>query len=120
MRIKNKATGLKTIPPLDRIYFNIQYNNSSSSSDKNEFTPVFVSKLWTLGRAIDAIANELKLQNHNNKAQALKLRLFRKEDLNIVSKDLAVTLERLLTSNDIIDGDRLILEYVNDDCVTLK
>lgn len=114
MRIKNKATGLKTIPTTDRIYFNIQ------RKDRNEFTPVFVSKTWSLGRAIDGIATELKLQNCNNKAQALKLRLFKKEDFNIVSKDLSQTLEHLVKSGDIIDGDTLLLEYVNDDCVTLK
>lgn len=114
MRIKNKATGLKTIPSSDRIYFNIQRLN------KNELTPVFLSKTWSLGRAIDGIATELKLQNHNNKAQALKLRLFKKEDFNILSKELSQTLEQLLKSGDIIDGDTLLLEYVNDDCVSIK
>lgn len=114
MRIKNKATGLKTIPLSDRVYFNIQYKN------KNELIPVFVSKTWSLGRAIDAIAMELKLQNDNNKAQALKLRLFKNEDFKIVSTDLSHTLQSLLAANDIIDGNTLILDYVNDDCMYLQ
>lgn len=114
MRIKNKATGLKTIPTSDRIYFSIQ------NKTKNEPTPVFVSKTWSIGRAIDAIATELKLQNNNNKAQSLKLRLFKQEDFNIVSKELSETLETLLKSGTIMDGETLILEYVNDDCVSLN
>lgn len=114
MRIKNKATGLKTIPPSDRVYFNIQ------NKIKNQLTPVFVSKNWSLGRAIDAIAVELKLQNCNNKAQALKLRLFRKKDFHIVCENLSETLENLLKTDVIIDGDTLILEYVNNDCVILN
>lgn len=113
MRLKNKATGLKTIPTTDRVYFNIQ------RKEKNDFTPVFVSKTWSLGRAIDGIATELKLQNHNNKTAALKLRLFKKEDFKILSTDLSQTLEQLLKSGVIIDGDTLLLEYVSDDCVSL-
>lgn len=114
MRIKNKATGLKTIPQTDRVYFNIQHPKT------DEVTPVFISKTWTLGRAIDAIANELKLENNNNKAHALKLRLFEKEDLNIVSKDLSQTFDLLLQSEVVKDGDTLIMEYVSDDCVSLN
>lgn len=41
MRIKNKATGLKTIPATDRVYFSIEH--------REKVSPVFVSKLWTIG-----------------------------------------------------------------------
>lgn len=114
MRIKNKATGLKTIPVTDRVYFAVQQQKNGIVS------PVFISKTWTVGRAIDAIASELRLQNSNNKADALKLRLFRKEDLSIVSKDLSQIIEVLLNSGVVSNGDTLIIEYVNDDCVSLN
>lgn len=114
MRIKNKATGLKTIPLSDRVYFNIQHPKS------DQVTPVFISKTWTLGRAIDAIASEIKLQNSNNKADALKLRLFENEDLSIISKDLSQTFNLFLQSGVVKDGDTLIMDYVGDDCVSLN
>lgn len=114
MRIKNKATGLKSIPVADRVYFNVQHPQA------DQCAPVFVSKTWSLGRAIDAIASELKLQNNNNKADALKLRLFRKEDLTVVSKDMAQILESLIKSGVITDGETLIMGYVHDDCGLLR
>ncbi|ERL96114.1 hypothetical protein D910_01086, partial [Dendroctonus ponderosae] len=40
MKIKNKATGLKTIPVLDKVYFNIHV--------PGKVVPVFVSKNWSL------------------------------------------------------------------------
>lgn len=114
MRIKNKATGLKSIPLADRVYFNLQRHRS------NEVHPVFISKCWTIGRAIDAMASELKMQNNNHKSEALKLRLFKKDDLSILSVDLTQSIESLIKSNSIIDGDDLILEYVSNDCVSLS
>lgn len=47
MRIKNKATGLKTIPTMDKIYFNIHYGAKLENT-----SPVFVSKMWSLGKCI--------------------------------------------------------------------
>lgn len=47
MRIKNKASGLKSVPVPDRIYFNIQHPGKAE-----RVSPVFVSKLWTLGKNI--------------------------------------------------------------------
>lgn len=45
MRIKNKATGLKTIPTTERIYFNVKYPTSID----NKVAPVFLAKTWTIG-----------------------------------------------------------------------
>lgn len=114
LRIKNKATGLKTVPPIDRVYFNIQHPKG------DKCFPVYFSRTWTLGRMIDAAAVELNLQNDNNKAQALKLRLFNNESFNVVSKDLSQSLESLIESGIITEGSTLIIQYVNDDCVTLN
>ncbi|KAJ8975931.1 hypothetical protein NQ317_014891 [Molorchus minor] len=115
MRIKNKATGLKTIPTLNRVYFNITY-----SKDQQEKTlPVFVSNQWTIGRAIDAIAQEMKLQNNNNKMNEKKLRLFKQDDKEIIYKDVSAKLDSLLNNDIIVNGESLIIEYVNNDCVKL-
>lgn len=115
MKIKNKATGLKGIPTTNRVYFNIGFGPSQKSE---KIVPVFVSKTWSLGRTIDAIADECKLQNNNNKGVEKKLRLF-KEDSRLVSGDLSIALSSLLADKVIVDGEDLIIEYVSDSCVNL-
>ncbi|XP_018570977.1 AN1-type zinc finger protein 1 [Anoplophora glabripennis] len=113
MRLKNKAIGLKSIPTTDRIYFNVIH----PEPENEKTTAVFVSKQWTLGRAIDAIAQELKLQNNNNKTNEKKLRLFKKDGNDIVSSSMSTGLTALLQNNVIIDGEDLIITYVDNDCV---
>lgn len=115
MRIKNKASGSKTVAITDRLYFNVIHPNPG-----NEKTaPVFVSKRWTLGRAIDAIAKELKLQNNNNKSDEKKLRLFKKVGNDIVSGDMSTGLTTLVENNVIVNGEDLIITYVDNDCMKL-
>nr|XP_023016405.1 AN1-type zinc finger protein 1-like [Leptinotarsa decemlineata] len=111
MKIKNKATGLKSIPVANRIYFNVFHSEKAS--------PIFVSSQWTVGRAIDAIAQEMNLQNNNNKSTEKKLRLFKKCDNQIISQNVSSVLKSLLESKFILDGDSLVIEYVDDDCVKL-
>lgn len=116
MKIKNKATGQKSIPTTNRVYFNIGFGPSHNSE---KIVPVFVSNTWSLGRTIDAIADECKLQNNNNKGVEKKLRLFKKEDSRLVSGDLSIALSTLLADKVIVDGEDLIIEYVSDSCVNL-
>lgn len=66
------------------------------------------------------MAQELKLQNNNNKSDAPKLRLFKKDDGKIIATDVSHTMDNLLQKAIIINGESLILEYVNNDCVSLK
>lgn len=115
MRIKNKATGMKTISPTDRLYFNVIHSNLGNE----KAIPVFVSKQWTIGKAIDAIAQELKLENNNNKNNEKKLRLFKKEGNDIVSSNMSTGLTTLVENNVILNGEDLIIAYVDNDCVKL-
>ncbi|KAK5647286.1 hypothetical protein RI129_002178 [Pyrocoelia pectoralis] len=115
MRIKNKATGLKSVPATDRVYFNVQLPATKNVKE----VPVFVSKQWTLGRVIDAVAEECKLTNRNNRSDSPMLRIFLKSCREIVSSNLSVTMQTLLCNNTIVDGDNLIIEYVNEDCTFL-
>lgn len=112
MKIKNKAVGSKTIPVTDRLYFNISYYNSNNVE---KITPVFVSNTWTVGRAIDAIAQEMKLPNHNNKLHEKKLRLFKMEDNEIICNNVSKVLNDLLNDKIIMNGDNLIIQYVTDE-----
>lgn len=45
MRVKNKAGGLKSIPTVDRVYFNVQHPPSGNKTE----SAVFVSRKWSLG-----------------------------------------------------------------------
>ncbi|XP_017770164.1 PREDICTED: AN1-type zinc finger protein 1-like [Nicrophorus vespilloides] len=115
MRIKNKANGLKTIPTTDRLYFNVKHPKSSGCKS----SPLFVSKTWTVGRAIDAVADECKVQNKNNQSAALKLRLFKEDGGDIISKLVSDKLEDLIAANLLYNGENLVLEYVDDACLRL-
>lgn len=107
MKIKGKAKGLKTIPTSDRIYFNVSY--------KTQLVPVFVSQVWTLGRAIDAIANECNLRNDNNLSSSKKLRLFKKVTGQAISNDMSSNLADLIMTGIVANGENLIIEYVDSD-----
>lgn len=109
MRVKNKATGLKSIPTVDRIYFNVTTPKQLGEAKK----AVFVSKTWSVGRAIDAIADECKVPNRNNVANAEKLRLFTdiQNDTDYI-QDLSKILNNLVHDNQLVDGQNLKLEYV--------
>lgn len=110
MRIKNKATGSNTIPTSDRVYFNIIFRQN------DKIWPVFVSKTWSVGRIIDAIAVECKLRNNNNKSTEKKLRLFKQDNKQLITKNLSTCMVELLNCGHIIDGETLIIEYVDEFC----
>lgn len=112
MRLKGKAVGLKSIPNTERLYFNIVLPTKSEKA-------VYISKTWSLGRAIDFIADECHLQNNNNKSGELKLRLF-KTDKHILSQVMSDSIKDLLDKEFIIDGESLIIEYVSDNCSILN
>jgi L-lysine 2,3-aminomutase len=50
------------------------------------------------------------------KAWEKKLRLFKQDSGEILSKDLANSLQLLVDNGVVIDGESVIMEYVNDDC----
>ncbi|CAH1981331.1 unnamed protein product [Acanthoscelides obtectus] len=112
---QGKATGVKSIAQMNRLYFSV----SKIDGNTEKAVAVFVSNQWSLGRAIDSIADEMKLQNNNNKSGEKKLRLFKKEDKEILTQNMSVNLSALLEDNIIVDGDSLIIEYVDDDCIKL-
>nr|XP_022902171.1 AN1-type zinc finger protein 1-like [Onthophagus taurus] len=116
MRLKGKAVGLNSIPSVDRVYFNITHPKITPEKT----TAIFVSKTWTLGRVIDAIADEIKITNKNNQANVLKLRLFKKETGETVSSIMSKKLEDLLKADEIVDGEELLIEYVSEDCKNIN
>lgn len=108
MRLKAKAMGLKSIPIVDRIYFFI-FNDKYCPNGR----PVYISSNWSVGRSIDAIAEECKMPNNNNKAMAAKLRFFRKMDNELVTSDMTVKMNLLISSTAVVNGDNLVLDYAS-------
>lgn len=73
-----------------------------------------------LGRVIDAVADECKLTNKNNQSDSLKLRLFHKATGEILSTNLAHKIESLLGDESLIEGEDLLMEYVDNNCTQLN
>lgn len=108
MKLKGKAVGTPSIPTSNRMYFLLLLPKTL----KKESKAIFVSKDWTVGKVIDSVCTICNVVNRNNETSAPKLRLF-KTDGTQVSSDTSLKIEELLGSNKILNGETLILEYVN-------
>ncbi|KAK0158514.1 hypothetical protein PV328_009510 [Microctonus aethiopoides] len=112
MRLKGRAIGCKGIPTENRRYFLIY---PPLSSPKKESRAIYVCQQWTVGKAIDSIAEILGIRNSNNMANAEKLRIFHHYNGNILVDKVDIVLSDLFNNNTLIDGQNLILEYSNAD-----
>ncbi|XP_075228810.1 AN1-type zinc finger protein 1-like isoform X2 [Lycorma delicatula] len=115
MKIKGKAFGDNRIPETDRVFFLVYYPYTEGTS--KESRPLFVSKTWSVGRAIDFFAKRMKVENNNNVEDAPKLRLFLKDSGNLITHQMDTVLETILNDQVIINGDSLVIEYVEPDIV---
>lgn len=128
MKLKSKAKGEASTPVADRVYFAV-YKPSGCEAKKLDSNPaeqknfnddlsssvaVFVSKDWSLGRVIDSISNICNVKNDNNMGNVPKLRLFRELDGMCVDiRKMEIKLSELLTKEILLNGDRVVLEYVS-------
>ena len=108
MKLKAKAIGMATIPAVKRIYFLIILPKSLNKPSK----PVFVSKNWSVGKVIDSASTICNVVNKNNEFNEPKLRLF-KTNGHQISSDVSSIISDLIENNFIVDGETLILEYVD-------
>ncbi|GFR58219.1 AN1-type zinc finger protein 1-like [Elysia marginata] len=67
MKLKGKATGDVGLPQSERVYFNILLPLEA----KKPPLPLFVSKMWSVGRLIDVIADKASITNRNNTSASL-------------------------------------------------
>ena len=111
MKLKMKAQGSKSIPMNERIYLGIKTSNK-------DIKPVFVSIKWSLGKVIDSVASLIGLENKNNVSGASKLKLFKNIDGQVPANELDIGLEDLLKSEELFNGDTLIIDYVQDPLIT--
>ncbi|XP_041978845.1 AN1-type zinc finger protein 1-like [Aricia agestis] len=135
MRIKQKALGDKAIPADKRVHFAIKKPTDTQAKpvkivqnveniinleslrlepDLKDTIAVFISTKFTLGRAIDAICNLCNIKNDNNKMGTTKIRLFRQLDGYCISPiKMDVEIEELVKNEILLEGDRLIMEYID-------
>lgn len=69
------------------------------------------TKTYFAGKTIDSAAKRLKADNKNDRPNEPQLNLF-SADGNLISPTLNVTLESLLDKGHLVNGDNIILEYV--------
>ncbi|KAL4713223.1 hypothetical protein ACJJTC_002969 [Scirpophaga incertulas] len=135
MRIKQKAIGPKPLPVSERVYFAIGKPKSMDAKpvkivdsfdniqkietvtldpDLKDSIPVFISKKWSLGRAVDSICESCYITNENNKMGSTKLRLFRQLDGYCISPmQMEIEIEQLMQQEILVEGDKLIVEYID-------
>ncbi|KAK6204923.1 uncharacterized protein RJT21DRAFT_4325 [Scheffersomyces amazonensis] len=85
--LKKSAKGDTKIPTADKVYVwclflnynEDQFNKVNVDKDRK---PLYVSKNWVIGRALDSIANELHIPNINNSTSNIneKLNIFKLDD----------------------------------------
>ncbi|XP_014272425.1 AN1-type zinc finger protein 1 [Halyomorpha halys] len=109
MKIKGSAKGAKSIPSTERMYFLVA--PPLEGKDKSCAKPIFIDKNGNVGKAIDSFSKILKIDNKNNDPTAPQLRLFNTSG-DILSEELSVLLQTMVSDGSIVDGDSLILEYV--------
>ncbi|XP_015111093.1 AN1-type zinc finger protein 1-like [Diachasma alloeum] len=110
IRLKGKAIGSQTIPSVDRRYFQVYFPLTAC---KKESAAVFVNVQWTLGKAIDSIAEILKIRNSNNLAHSDKLKMFHHATGDVLAEKMDTTLSDLFSKTQLVDGQRVIFEYSN-------
>ena len=120
MKLKQSAIGNKSIPLGDRIHFRIHLPLSKIAIMKgpDKTKGVFVNKSSGFGKVLDTISDLCSVVNQNNVGgeNAKKLRLFKHSTGEILMTDnFNVTLGDLLNSEQVLNGETLVLEYLEAD-----
>lgn len=121
MTIKQFAKGPPNILVEDRIYFEVKFlhNEDCKLSDKSKdgsSIRIFTSPKHTIGRMIDWAAEELKVVNKNHIIGASQLVFQVRDDSgSITSIDSQKPFSEFLDSSQIVNGDEIILAYVDSE-----
>ena len=120
MKLKQNSAGQENIPMNDRTYFRIYLPLSKLSSIKRteKTKGVFVSKTWCFGKVLDVISDLCGVENKNNVGgeNMKKLRLFKHSNGELLTiENFNIVLEDLLKSEEVLNGDTFVLEYIETD-----
>ena len=70
---------------------------------------------WVMGKIVDSVADTLSIPNFNNMGDREKLKLFRSVDGVSVCEDMSLGVKTILDNEDLFNGDKVFLEYVEND-----
>ncbi|RUS21657.1 hypothetical protein BC937DRAFT_91929 [Endogone sp. FLAS-F59071] len=86
MKMKAKAQGDASIPQASRLYLRVHYPAEAGLESKT----IFLDKTWTVGKALDKIANTGRIQNMNNRvtdSDGERLHLYKLSDISNTEPD---------------------------------
>ena len=72
-----------------------------------------------MGKVVDSVAASLSVQNHNNVGGPTKLKLLRGADGESVCEDMSAPVKNVLDSEELFNGDKVILEYVENNASSI-
>lgn len=61
MKLKGRAKGDNAVPQSERIFFSVDCPNKQQNPKPLD---LWMSKVWTLGKAIDFVARQVKYEKH--------------------------------------------------------
>ena len=97
MKMKNKSSGPRSVPPEERQFINVTRETSK------EPCYYHFSKTWSVGRCIDHVADHLKMRNNNDKVGCDMLVMCYGQEVLPMPEMLAKFTE---------SGDTVVLKYV--------
>lgn len=109
MRLKGRAKGDNAVPQSERVFFSIICPNPQQNPKPLD---VWMSKTWSLGKAVDFMARQARIKNRNNQADAPKLHFFKGDVCLSTSFDKRIS--DLMSEDVILDGDSLEFRLVEN------
>jgi len=111
IKLKQQATGDKSIPDADRVFFNVILPHRSNKKS----VPMYFSQSWFVGKAIDKAASAASVSNKNNIAGAQRLCMFEASSGRICPSGHRIS-SLLDASGDVslYNGATVILEYAEE------
>jgi len=107
MKLKLHSKGDNSLPDSERLYFSVHALTLKSTP-----VPLFVSRKWTVGKAIDFMSNKLNLHNDNNKVSKLKLRLCSAATGEIIAANLI--LQSAIEDELLFNGSTIVIALINE------
>ncbi|XP_043239838.1 AN1-type zinc finger protein 1-like [Amphibalanus amphitrite] len=105
MRLKQRAAGAGSVPLADRRYLLLV-----APGGRGAPRPVFVSRRWTLGRAVDALADLCGASNNNDRTGGRRLLLYRYTDGGRIGDAMDTVIEEL-PDGQMDNAETVVLEY---------
>jgi len=111
IKLKQRATGDKSIPDADRVFFNVILPHSFHKKS----VPMYFSQSWYVGKAIDKAASAAAVSNKNNIAGAQRLCMFEASSGHVCPSGSKIS-SLLDASGDVslYNGATVILEYAEE------